>query len=135
MPEIKLPVSEAEFNDAGSKFAQPGEHLSECTNVDWDTPGQSIKIEFEIVGGDDSGIKNKISCGVGPDAIWKFKETLKALGVEVTMVKGSPNFNTEDCIGKQFLSVWTMEMDKRPLDKGGTGKANSKPTGAKAIKA
>lgn len=129
-PEFQLPVTEAEYEKAGSKFAQVGNHLSECTGVDWDTPGKSIKFDFQIVEGPNEGIEGKISAGVEASGIWKLKELLKALGVEMTMVKGKPQFKSEDCIGKQFLTVWSEQVDSRSIEEGGKGTKYTKPTGA-----
>ncbi len=117
--ELTIPVSAKEYESAGSKFitfpanAQVGDvqyRDVEVGQVDWDTPGQSIKFPVTVIeAGADEGKKEKISCGVKPEAVWKLKETLRELGVEVKMVNGKPKFDTDDIVGAKAVGVWTMQ--------------------------
>jgi len=131
-PEIIIPdTTEEEYEKAGSKFAAEGAHLSECQMPDWDTPGVSIKFPFTIVEGADKGKESKISCGVSKTALWKLKEMLTALGVSIKIGEGGKvSFDPMECVGKQFLSVWTTEVDSRPASEGGKGGTYTKPTAA-----
>ena len=126
--DFELPVSEEEYESEGSKFANAGEHLSEITNVDWDTPGKSIKFEFCIVSGPDKGVEGKISAGVTAGAAWKLKQCLQAIGVPVEIKNGKVHFSGAACVGKQFICVWTPQKDTRPPEEGGTGNYFTKPT-------
>lgn len=131
MPEFILDVTEEEFEKAGSKFASVGEHLSEVTNVDWENPGTSIKFEFRIVAeGPDSGKEAKIVAGVSKSAMWKLKEILEALGVQYQVKNGKVTFDSAVCLGKQFKSVWTEQVDSRTPEEGGKGTKYTKATGA-----
>ena len=132
-PELILPgVTKEEYAKAGSKFAKEGMHLSECGMPEWDTPGVSIKFPFTIIEeGEDNSKESKISCGVGKDALWKLKETLTALGVPIKVGEGGRvAVDPMACVGKQFLSVWTTEVDRRPVSEGGKGGTYTKPTAA-----
>ena len=132
MPELIIPgITEEEYEKAGSKFAAEGMHLSECGMPEWETPGQSIRFPFTIIEGDDEGKESKIVAGVKKEALWKLKEMLKALGVAITTNKdGQVSFDPMDCAGKQFMSVWTIEVDSRPASEGGKGGIYTKPTSA-----
>lgn len=135
MPELQLPVSPEEYEVAGSKFvSQPGAYKSKITEMpDWDTPGVSIKFPFTITEGVEEGKRNKLSCGVRADAVWKLKEMLAAIGVPVEVKDGKPTFNPMACIEKEFLSVWTPDADTRTPEEGGKGGTYNKPTGALPI--
>lgn len=131
MPDLQLPVTPEEYESAGSKFANAGAHLSKISEMpDWDTPGVSIKFPFVIIDGVNAGIEGKISCGVKKDGIWKLKEMLTALGVDVVIKDGKPTFDPMSCIEKQFLTVWTEEVDSRTPEEGGKGTKYTKPTSA-----
>lgn len=124
-PEIVLEMSQEEFEKAGSKFitfdkSDPVGKLYykdvEMDMPDWDTPGVSLKFPVRIIGpeGDpDIGKEDKMSPGVAPNAVWKLKDTLKALGVNLEFRKGAdkkqhPVFNSEEVAGKQAVGCWEM---------------------------
>ena len=133
MPDLIIPqVTEEEYEKAGSKFAKEGVHLSECGMPEWDTPGVSIKFPFTIIEeGEDKGKESKVSCGVKKEALWKLKEILTALGVPIkTNAEGGVALDPMACVGKQFQSVWTTEIDSRPASEGGKGGTYTKPTAA-----
>lgn len=133
-PEFILDVTEEEYEKAGSKFAEVGEHLSEMGMPEWETPGLSIRFPFTIIEeGEDKGKESKLVAGVSKNALWKLKEVLKAIGVAVTVKDGKPTFDSTSCVGKQFLTVWTLQKDTRTPEEGGTGGTYSKPTGALAV--
>lgn len=128
---FEIPVTEEEWEKGGSKFAQAGNHLSEMGLPDWDTPGKSIAFPFTIIeDGLDKDKESKLSAGVGKEAVWKLKEILAAIGVEHTIVGGKVSFSKTECAGKQFLSVWTTQVDTRTPEEGGKGGTYTKPTGA-----
>lgn len=131
MPEFILGVTEEEYQSAGSKFASEGEHLSEMGMPDWKVPGKTIEFPFTIVAeGADNGKEGSYFCGIDKKAIWKIKEILDAIGVAYSLQNGKPAFKSEDCVGKQFLSVWTTQIDSRKPEEGGTGSSYTKPTSA-----
>ena len=132
MPDLILPdITPEEYQNAGSKFAKPGAHLSECGMPEWDTPGVSIKFPFTITEeGEDNGKENKISCGVKPTGVWKLKEMLVAIGVACKETDGKVAFDPIECVGKKFLSMWTTETDTRTAAEGGKGGSYTKPTSA-----
>ena len=117
--ELTIPVTAKEFESAGSKFitfpanAKVGDvqyRDVEVGQVDWDMPGHSIKFPVTVTeAGADEGKKDKISCGVKPEAVWKLKETLRELGVEVKIVNGKPKFDTDELTGMAVVGVWTMQ--------------------------
>jgi hypothetical protein len=125
----EIPATEEEYESAGgSKFAAPGVHKSEFGMPYWKTPGMTIAFPFTIVEGEDAGKENEIFAGVGKSALWKLKEVLSALGVEVKKTKaGNIAFDFAEVAGKQAQTLWTKQVDTRPLDEGGTGSTYSKP--------
>lgn len=101
-----IPVSEEEYETAGSKFAAAGLHTVEMQMPMWDTPGVSIAFPFVLIDENDpdEGKSNKVSSGVGANAVWKLKDILKALGVLVTMKVGKdgkkhPQFDANQVAG------------------------------------
>jgi len=133
-------VSQEEYEKATSKFAAVGKHLSEAGAIYWKTPNQSIAIPFTIVEeGPDNGKEGEIICGVSAKAIWKLKQTLEALGVEIGIknVNGvkRPMFDANQIPGKQFLSLWEEQIDSRSPEEGGKGAKYSKPTTAISLSA
>ena len=119
MPDLTLPVSKKEYDEADSKFitfppnAAVGDvqfRNVELGMVDWDTPGRSIKFPVTVIEeGADEGKKDKISAGVKADGVWKLKEILKTFGIEVKYVNGKPVFNTDELTGKQCVGAWTLQ--------------------------
>ena len=133
---FELPMTPEEYEKSGSKFAQEGAHLSEMGMPVWDTPGKSIAFPFAIIEeGEDAGKESKISAGISKDAIWKLKEILKSVDVEVAFPGGKPSFDGMACVGKKFLSLWTKHLDKRPAEEGGKGGSYTKATGALHVEA
>jgi hypothetical protein len=127
MPEFVLDVSKEEFETSGSKFItfDPNDKVGtryykevELDVPDWDTVGVSIKFPVRIVGpeGDpDIGKEDKLSCGVSPRAIWKLKETLKAVNVPLTYRKGAdgiehPTFDSDAVAGKRAIGCWELQL-------------------------
>lgn len=117
--ELILPVTAKEYESAGSKFvvfpanAQVGDvqyRDVEIGAVDWGTPGESIKFPVTITEeGADEGKIDKLTCGVKSQAVWKLKETLRELGVEVKIVNGKPRFDTDELTGMTAIGIWTMQ--------------------------
>ena len=121
-----LPVSEDEYEKAGSKFAQPGMHLSEFGMPKWKQAGVSLSFPFTIVGGNDKGMESELYCGVAKDGIWKLKEVQKALGVTVVVANGMPTFDPLQIVGKKGMTLWTQQKDSRSVEEGGKGTMYSK---------
>jgi len=113
---------------SGSKFAKPGLHLSEFGMPYEKTPGMSLAFPFTIVAGDDKGKENEIFAGLGKNALWKLKEILIALGVEIKKTKGGGiGFDFAEVAGKQAQVLWRTQQDTRSLSEGGTGGSYTKP--------
>ena len=123
-------ASEEDYETAGgSKFAQAGLHLSEFGMPYEKTPGMSLAFPFTIVAGNDKGKENEIFAGLSKSALWKLKEILTALGVEITKTKGGGiGFDFAEVAGKQAQVLWTTQKDTRPISEGGTGGSYTKPT-------
>lgn len=119
MPELVLPISKDDYDKSVSKFitfpptADVGStqvREVELKTVDWDTPGQSIQFPVVVTEkGDDEGKKDKISAGIGETAVWKLKEILGRLGIEVKDVNGKPAFNCDSLKGKKLFGEWIMQ--------------------------
>lgn len=135
-PEIVLPVTEEEYEKAGSKFISfdPSAPVGtlvyreiEMDMPDWDTPGQSLKFPVRVTQeGEDFGKEDKLSAGVGATAMWKLKDILKALDVELEMRVGAdkkkhPVFDTMVVAGKQAVGCWQVQIDSRAPEAGGKG--------------
>lgn len=109
-----LPVSTEEFEKAGvSKFPVPGLHLSQITErLGWKTKGKSIVFKFVILTpGEDKDKVGEMTAGIESNSVWKFKESMKALGIKEQTAKmkdGSlrPKFDPGEPLGKQFYSEW-----------------------------
>lgn len=123
-PEFVLPVTQEEYEKAGSKFitfntADPVGKLYykpiELDMPDWDTPGQSIKFPIRITEeGPDFGKEDKLSAGVSQIAIWKLKDILKALDVAVEMRVGAdkkkhPIFDSAAVAGQPAIGCWQIQ--------------------------
>jgi len=132
LPKIQLPISEKEYKEAGSKFITipPGTGGKEvigdtialdleCGMPDWDTPGRSIKFPVKVTEKDsvDYGKADKISCGVGTDAIWKLKEVARGFGLEkaVSFSAGKPELDADAFVGAKARGIWVrVESNTEP---------------------
>lgn len=109
-----LPVTTEEFEKAGlSKFPAPGLHLSQINErLSWKTKGKSVAFKFVILtAGEDKDKTGEMTAGIEPTSVWKFKESMKALGIKEQTAKmkdGSlrPKFDPGEPLGKQFYSEW-----------------------------
>lgn len=135
-PKVTLPVGEQEYNASGSKFITmtPDEQAKgsagyrdiEVHGYDWDTHGESLKVEVTVTTeGIDKGKKDKLSFGVlpgtknKPSGIFKGKAIYLTLtGKEMPIEKGkvTPNI-PEDLLGKKGVGKWVWTEGK----KGGQG--------------
>ncbi len=128
-PEFILPVTEEEYETAGSKFVtfpasnkpmseRVGEVLFlevEVGMPEWDTPGKSLKFPISITEeGPDKGKEEKISTGVETKAIWKLREIVKAVtGADLPMKRGTdgkmhPALNPMAFAGKAAIGQWVI---------------------------
>ncbi len=131
-PEFVLPVTEEEYQSAGSKFVvfPPGSKVGdnqyrdvEMGMPDWDTPGQSIKFPVSITEeGPDKGKEDKISTGVGKSGVWKLKEVYRSVtGEDLPMKKqkdGSnhPVLDPTKVAGKTAVAQYQMQKGKKGGD-------------------
>lgn len=112
---IELDATPEEFEKAGSKFAEKGDHVSEFREPFWETQGVSLSFPFTIIEGPDIGKEGKISAGISKKAMWKVKEILLALGIPYeTSANGKIIFNPSDVAGKKGYTRWEIEKDTRP---------------------
>jgi len=138
--EFMLPVTEEEYETAGSKFItftdKNGDVIPtakwkdfvgelnyrdvELSMPDWDTPGKSLKFPLTIVEeGPDKNKEDKISTGVDTKSIWKLKEISQAvLGHDLEMKAGAdkkkhPNLKPSEYVGKAAVGVWEMMVGKK----------------------
>lgn len=139
MPKFTLDVTQEEYEKAGSKFITfplnaPVGSLQfrdiEVGMLDWDTPGQSVKIPVTITEeGPDLGKQEKLSFGVSAEAIWKGKQLYKAIcGKDMPMAQGAdkkkhPAPDSDDLLGKPAVGVWQLKEGK----KGGVGEVVTYP--------
>jgi hypothetical protein len=117
--EIVLNVSKKTWETAGSKFidlpagAKIGDLVVkqvELGSVDWDTPEQSIKFPVTVIEeGADEGKTDKLSCGVGENAIWKLKAVCNKIGIPIKFVNNKPTINTDGFEGKQLYGTWVVQ--------------------------
>jgi hypothetical protein len=133
-------VTAEEYEKSSSKFAAVGKHLSEAGAIYWKTPHQTIGIPFTIIeDGPDHGKPGEFFVSVLPKGVWKLKQILEALGVNVVTknVQGvkRPVFDANEIPGKQFFSVWTEQVDSRSPEEGGKGTKYSKATDAVSLNA
>ena len=119
-----LPVTEEEYETAGSKFvtfspgAKVGDSLfldCECGMPDWDTPGKSLKFPISITEEcADKGKEDKISTAVDSKSIWKLREiAVRVTGKELPMKKGSdgkqhPALNPMAFVGKPAVAHYQL---------------------------
>jgi len=133
--EFMLPVTEEEYESAGSKFvtfppgAQVGASLfldCEVGMPDWDTPGKSLKFPINITeDGPDKGKEDKISTGVDSKSIWKLREiAVRVTGEELPMKKGSdgkqhPALNPMAFVGKPAVAHYQLIEGRKGGDPAG----------------
>lgn len=119
-------ISPEDYESAGASKA--GLHVSEFGMPYWKTPGISIAFPFTIIEGDATGTESEIFVGVSKKALFKLKEILVSLGVEIKKTKsGNVGFDFTEVAGKQGQTFWAMQKDIRPFDQGGTGSSYPKP--------
>jgi hypothetical protein len=124
MAEFVIPVSKDDYEKAGSKFITMGQNETEAyRNVefgmpDWKTAGKSIVFPATVVGGVDDGKEQSIFAGVDTNGVWKLKEILKAIGVDVTFNKaGQPMFDAQAVFGKKATARFIWETGHKDGDK------------------
>ena len=117
--ELTLNTSKKVWETSGSKFldmpagAKKGDLLVrkvELGAIDWDTPEQSIKFPVTVIQpGADEGKKDKLSCGVGENAVWKLKGICNKLGIPIKFINGKVSINTDGFEGKEMYGTWIVE--------------------------
>lgn len=125
MPDFDIPVTQEEYEKAGSKFisvnmagAKLGDAFYrniETGTLDWDSPGKSMKLPTIVTDGPDKGHEEKISFGVLPDSIWKGKDIYKAItGKDMPINKTTkrPFIPDKALDGKEAVGMWVMVENK-----------------------
>ena len=131
MPDLVLPVTEKEWNEAleksKSKYVTFPENAVvgdvqvrevEVGLVDWDTPGQSIKIPVTVIEeGQDKGKSEKLSLGVLAKAAWKTDPALKALGLSRKTINGKVTITgIDDLVGQKRFGVFNLTEGRKGGD-------------------
>ena len=125
-PEFQMPVTEEEYQKAGSKFiifppgAKTGDNEFrdiEIGMVDWDTPGSSMKVPVTVSEeGPDQLKEDKVSFGVDAKGIWKGRELYKAITREEMPMKPGSDGKNHPVIdpmllaGKPAVGHWQMQQ-------------------------
>jgi len=133
--EFILPVTEEEYESAGSKFVTfpPGSEVgaslflhAELGMPDWDTPGKSLKFPVTITEmGPDNGKEDKISTGVDAKSIWKMKEICQnVLGKDLEMEAGAdkkrhPKVTPTEYVGKPAVAHYQLIEGRKGGDPAG----------------
>jgi hypothetical protein len=120
--ELTINVSKKTWETTGRKFidlpagAKEGDVLVrkvELGAIDWDTPEQSIKFPVTIIeAGADEGKKDKLSCGVGENAVWKLKNICRNLSIPVKFVNNKVSINTDGTEGMEVYGTWIVQVGK-----------------------
>ena len=128
MPEYILSdIGEKEYREAGSKFITfpPGAKAGdvefrevEVGMLDWDTPGQSLKLPITVTEeGADFEKQEKLSFGVSSTAIWKGKEIYQNVaGKDMPFKNGKAVPNSDDLLGKPATGVWQLQKGHKGGD-------------------
>lgn len=146
--EIVLPVSQEDYDKVGGGRPSVGLHLAEISEIpSWKTENKSIKFPFVITEKTEhEGYVDELSAGIEPEnkatgkkgSIWKYKQTMRALGVAETPTKGAdgvvrPKYDQLAALGKKFYAEYTWDTDTRKPEEGGTGAKYPKCTSFKSL--
>jgi hypothetical protein len=84
-------VSQDDWDAAGSKYAKEGLHKAEFYAGEWKNTNVSVLLKFVISddNDEDNGKEGELWPGIGPSAIFRFKEICKALGIEPVFKSGA----------------------------------------------
>ena len=128
--EIVLDMNEEELEKAGSKFItipagkkEVSRKIEITMDAGWDTPGKSVKFPIVVIEeGVDLAKTDKLSAGIGKEAVFKIKDCCVALGVnyhqfytKVETGDGSKkiSFNLNKfvaaVVGKQAYGIWKLQ--------------------------
>lgn len=131
--EEYLPIDEKTWEETGSKFAKPGEHVAVMGMPGWKTPNKSYDFPFTIEEtGEDNGKEGHFYPGM---AKFSLEPIFKACGVPFKFSNGKLVFDKMAFVGKKFISVWQEQVDMRPAEEGGKGGKYTKPVVAKPLEA
>ena len=123
MPDFELPITQEEYEKAGSKFistpvgAKKGDIIFrkiETGTLDWDTPGESFKLPTFVTDKADNGHEEKLSFGAKANAIWKGKGIYRNItGKDMPVNKAKKPYIPEGALdGKKAVGVWQMVENK-----------------------
>lgn len=100
--------------DVGGRVVPPGEYVAAVENVKHETSSKSNKPflgwELKIVEGDSKGAKLFHNTSLQPQALWKLRQMLEALGVETE--EGAMSLNLTEYVGLQL----GVEVDNEEYD-------------------
>jgi hypothetical protein len=124
--KIPLKVTPEQYEEAGSKFIvipsdgvpKAGDSIAlpiEIVDVADDTPGVSVKFVVKVEGeGENAGKSDKLSAGIQANAIFKVKDTVKALGipgaVQIDPKTKKVSLETDELIGKKGTGIWVRTL-------------------------
>lgn len=126
-PDEYLPIDEEAWEKSGSKFAKAGAHVSVMGMPSWKDPGKSYQFPFAITDEQDpdNGLEGTLFTGM---VKFSLDPIFKACGVTYSFENKKLKFDKMAFVGKKFLTVWTEQVDTRPIEKGGKGTKYTKPT-------
>jgi hypothetical protein len=130
--DIDFQITQEEWDQARSKFANQGLHLAEFGVPDWKTPGKSIELPFTIIAGPDKGLTSSIYVGVAGRGVGILKRFLTAMGITPTFPITLAKLK-QWVPGKKAMVLWAPAVDRRPVEEGGTGRIYTKPIDVRPI--
>ena len=126
---IVIPISADEYEKSGGMRAG-------LIKAEMQLPelyGKGIKFPYIVIEEDWSEDKRDGALFAGLKK-FSLQPKLDAVGVELTVNKqGQPEFDENECVGKQFYVHYQMVKDSRSAEEGGTGKTYPKSVEAYSL--
>jgi hypothetical protein len=105
-PMIKLPGFEGVDDSGGGFHIAPNEYLMKCVGVTDEISKQGnnmLVFKFEGLEKASKGRSFRMHCTLGANALWKLKQTLRAMGIEVT--DEPSELNPDDVVDIEVLGT------------------------------
>ena len=103
---IKLPGFEGVDDSGGNFHISTGEYLMKCTSITEEISKQNnemLVFKFDGLEKEARGRSFRLHCTLGANALWKLKQTLRALGVEVP--DDPSELDPDDVVGTEVLGT------------------------------
>ena len=124
---LHIPDMEGIDDSGGNFHINSGDYLMKCTGVSEETSKQDNPMYVFKFEGLEKHAKNRsfrMHCALTPKALWKLKQTLRALGVEIP--EGSDGeFDPDDVVGVEVMGTVTDDEYE--------GKINSRLSEIRAV--